>query len=320
MYMICVNIQTRNDNAAAVPGHFCWHRSCAPGPRGAFIKPMPASLYDPAKAAFPCLVQPKLNGVRCLFDGKTARTRNGNQHIKAVQSLLSGIITGGAVLDGELYADGWSFEQIVSAVKKDQPLTAKLHYYVYDAIFEDDPSFTERYERLEKIVAANPATPLVLLRTLPCKDEDQLHVNHDSFKQDGFEGLIYRSSKGRYSSKPTPNLMKLKSFIDSEFIIMGFDEGTGRCAGTPIFLCQSENGRKFRVSMKGTLDYRRRLWAQRESLIGKPLTVKYQDITPRGAPRFPVGLAIRDYEGTPATAVIEGHCKYGIKYKIELHF
>jgi DNA ligase-1 len=30
--------------------------------------------------------------------------------------------------------------------------------------------------------------------------------------------------------------------------------------------------------------------------IGKKLTVKYQELTKDGIPRFPVGIAIRDYD------------------------
>jgi DNA ligase-1 len=31
-------------------------------------------------------------------------------------------------------------------------------------------------------------------------------------------------------------------------------------------------------------------------LIGKRLTVRYQELTDGGVPRFPVGVAVRDYE------------------------
>ena len=33
-----------------------------------------------------------------------------------------------------------------------------------------------------------------------------------------------------------------------------------------------------------------------KSYIGKMLTVKYQELTDDGKPRFPVGINIRDYE------------------------
>jgi hypothetical protein len=35
---------------------------------------------------------------------------------------------------------------------------------------------------------------------------------------------------------------------------------------------------------------------QADSFIGKMLTVKYQEMSPDGVPRFPSGIAIRDYE------------------------
>jgi DNA ligase-1 len=50
----------------------------------------------------------------------------------------------------------------------------------------------------------------------------------------------------------------------------------------------------------GTIESRKKLWAEWEAnpndFIGKELTVQYQELTPKGIPRFPKGLAIRDYE------------------------
>lgn len=47
----------------------------------------------------------------------------------------------------------------------------------------------------------------------------------------------------------------------------------------------------------------RGMWEQRkewfdngEAYVGKPLTVRYQELTQDGIPRFPVGIAVRDYE------------------------
>jgi DNA ligase-1 len=36
--------------------------------------------------------------------------------------------------------------------------------------------------------------------------------------------------------------------------------------------------------------------ANKDTFLGKMLTVQYQNLTPDGIPRFPVGLSFRDYE------------------------
>ena len=56
----------------------------------------------------------------------------------------------------------------------------------------------------------------------------------------------------------------------------------------------------FEVVPLGTIDSRKKLWNEWNltptKFIGKPLTVQYQELTPKGIPRFPKGISIRDYE------------------------
>jgi hypothetical protein len=44
------------------------------------------------------------------------------------------------------------------------------------------------------------------------------------------------------------------------------------------------------------MESRREAFARRKEIVGKMLTVRYQNMTVAGVPRFPVGIAIRDYE------------------------
>jgi hypothetical protein len=46
----------------------------------------------------------------------------------------------------------------------------------------------------------------------------------------------------------------------------------------------------------GTLESRRKMWNNRKNYLGKDLTVKFQGKSKNGIPRFPVGVAVRDYE------------------------
>jgi DNA ligase-1 len=47
--------------------------------------------------------------------------------------------------------------------------------------------------------------------------------------------------------------------------------------------------------MEGSLD-KLKQYLNDSSLVGKMLTVRYQGFTINGIPRFPIGIAIRDYE------------------------
>ena len=109
------------------------------------IKAMLAHKYNEDKADYPAFIQPKLDGVRCLFTAKGAFSRANNQfmnveHIeKALKPFFAKNPT--AILDGELYNHGLKddFEKIISLVKKRKPTdldkaeaTELVQYHVYD--------------------------------------------------------------------------------------------------------------------------------------------------------------------------------------------
>ena len=83
---------------------------------------------------------------------------------------------------------------------------------------------------------------------------------------------------------------------DEEFNIIGGKDGTGRETGMVIFKCLSKNGLEFDVRPMGSQEYRTKMYDNLQSYIGKQLTVRFQGLTDDGRPRFPVGVAVRDYE------------------------
>jgi DNA ligase-1 len=110
----------------------------------------------------------------------------------------------------------------------------------------------------------------------------------------GYEGAMVRNLASEYMFKNrSSSLLKVKSFEDAEFEIIGGKEGQGREAGMVVFKCKTSDGTEFDVRPRGTQEERSLMWQNLNSYIGKPLTVKYQGLTDEGKPRFPVGLHIR---------------------------
>jgi DNA ligase-1 len=119
---------------------------------------------------------------------------------------------------------------------------------------------------------------------------------HAEYVAEGYEGLILRNAKGVYKVKHRSNdLQKYKEFFDAEYPIVGFREGDGVEKGCVIWLCSAPAG-QFAVRPRGTHQERQAAFAAGAAAIGKKLTVRYQELTNDGIPRFPVGIAIRDYE------------------------
>ena len=91
-------------------------------------------------------------------------------------------------------------------------------------------------------------------------------------------------------------MMKYKLFTDEEVKIIGFDVGVGTEEGAIIYKVLDKRENEFTVRPRGTVNEKRELYKIRNSLIGKPLTIRYQELSEKGVPRFPVGINVRDYE------------------------
>ena len=146
-------------------------------PTGPFL-PMLAQTFDPADLAasskkkrvikFPCFVQPKLDGLRCVsYSTRTAGAAN-NATAVALQSRTGAFFTGlphiaaalrpylsqhpNIVIDGELYTDQMPFEELAGLIKKkkitdsDVARLKKVKYHVYDIYdhVRDDMPYSER--------------------------------------------------------------------------------------------------------------------------------------------------------------------------------
>jgi DNA ligase-1 len=113
----------------------------------------------------------------------------------------------------------------------------------------------------------------------------------------GYEGTMIREASSVYEiGKRSNYLLKLKDFMTDEYKVIGMRECAGKDVGTPTWVCVTGNGQEFTVRPEGTQEKRREMFKNGHKYIGKMLTVKYQNLTELGVPRFPVGIAFRDYE------------------------
>ena len=266
-----------------------------------FRKPMLAKNYEGHErhVIYPCYVQPKLDGIRCVTDGVRFWSRNGKlfPEINLRHLQVHGLST---LIDGELMVDkSEHFEDIVSAVKNgstlDRSLAKRIEFYVFDVLI-DEPFKRRRVHARRLIDAAQRVgTPWSRVETLQVDSERMLRAHSRRFLLNGFEGTIIRNANGMYVSKRTIDLLKWKPIQDAEFEIVDVKEARGKDKGTPIFVCRV-GLRRFRARPTGTMQQRRKMWRDRRKLIGCQLTVEYQNLTKYGVPRFPRAKVLRDYE------------------------
>jgi DNA ligase 1 len=275
------------------------------------ISPMLAHKYSEhgSKIIFPAYVQPKLDGIRCiaiLKSGKCtlwSRTRKPITSMPHIIAEIEAMNIEDCVLDGELYNHDYknNFETIVSKVRQEEPDPEHkiVQYHIYDCIHTYD--FEGRYVWMVKSwnsLHAKPPEFLKLVETHKVEDEGSAIEYFKTFKNLGYEGAMLRNSMGLYVNKRSHDLQKVKEFDDSEFPIVGVDEGRGKLAGhVGAFICRTPDGKIFLAKMSGDTGKLKEYFENHSLWTGKLLTVQYQGFTGKeGVPRFPVGISIRDYE------------------------
>ncbi len=247
---------------------------------------------------YPVYVQPKLDGTRALHRADVGFwSRKGKIYLPQVVQHLDLGLGSEVTFDGELILPmGYTFQQTVSAIKKFDPeLSPLLEYHIYD-ILDTTLDFSERYAMLAGMLdrVDNPRVKLVPTHQTLASD---IEARHAEFIEQGYEGTMVRTSYGMYlPNHRSDDLLKLKDFVDEEFEIFDVVEGTAKEVGHAIFVARTEQKANFNVRPRGTSEYRQQLWRDRKSLIGKQITVRYQNLTDGGIPRFPVCIAVRDYE------------------------
>ena len=276
------------------------------------LLPMLAHSFEKRKhnITYPAVVQRKFDGVRCLAvlnrdNSVTLMSRKGKEfpHLNHIrEDVAMNNRSRNLVLDGELYSDTLTFQELVGLVRRvtlkegneEQMLEVSLR--VYDCVdLENEPDFEDRYQTISGIT--DGAEYLTLVENVRVENEEAIHAAQAQFVEEGYEGAMVRNLKGSYRiGKRSADLQKVKTFLDGEYEIIGFAEGTGNETGCVIWECQTPDGQAFRVRPRGTQEARKELFANGSDYIGQQLTVRYQELTDEGVPRFPVGIAIRDYE------------------------
>lgn len=310
---------TTDDQQAAAEAQSKYQKKVDSGYRASVAELETVTLFDcmlahkwkdfADKAVLPLWVQPKLDGARCIGRASGLFSRKGKPwisvpHIWEALKLVFDKYPD-LYIDGELYADKLKddFNTIIHLIKQTKPTPEDLDasakvikYFVYDCMFGDNPDmiFSERNKKIREILKDNPA--VVLVDTHLAKDQDELDRYYSEWLAAGYEGEMVRQDVA-YQNKRTSALLKRKEHIDEEYTITDIVEGIGNRAGTAGAVTL-HNGDKpqFNAGIRGNRQYVVKMLQDRKLLIGKQATIRYQNLSPDGVPRFPVMISVRDYE------------------------
>jgi DNA ligase-1 len=281
------------------------------------IKPMLAHMYNPDKAIFPCYIQPKLDGVRCIITRQGAFSRTGKEfknieHIKSALEINFFDRFPDVILDGELYNHDLrdDFEKIISLVRKTKPTNEDrleasrlTQFHCYDIIPQNENNtyeFRKGFLHWELPTIGDFRDDCIhLINTAYARNEKMAQLFHKKNLKAGYEGSIYRSIDGYYKGTRSWDLMKFKDFSDAEATIVGYELGKGKREGTlGKFIMMDDEGIEFGCPPGKGYNYENmtEMLNNIHYYIGKIATFTYFGRTKANSYRHPLFKALRNYE------------------------
>lgn len=247
-----------------------------------------AKVYDKKTDLSQYWASEKYDGVRAYWNGEQFISRQGNV-FHAPDWFTEDFPK--YALDGELWIGRNTFEQLISAVSKDQPVDAEwqaVKYMVFE-LPEAAGTFSERLASLKTQIAGIESPFLELVPQYRIASHAALMAKLTEVVKRGAEGLMLHHGQATYRTGRRDDLLKVKRHDDAEARVISYIPGKGKYQGMMgSLLLEMPDGTQFRVG-SGFSDEQRR----NPPPIGSVVTYKYFGKTQRGKPKFASFLRVR---------------------------
>lgn len=274
-----------------------------------------ATIPPIAALDYPVLASPKMDGIRCLMIEGKAYSRSlkliPNRH---VQKILGAYNLHG--LDGELMLKTGDFNDVQSAIMSENG-EPDFEYVVFDSFSIPNAAYSRRLMlAITSVPKSNSIRTIPMIVANTAKEMQELYAG---WLIEGYEGAIARDASAPYkygrSTLKQGWMLKIKEAHDAEAEIIGYvelnrngNEATIDELGHTKRSHHKDN--KFGGGTLGSLvcrfmdvefyigtgfdaAERDKLWKVRETLIGKTVTFRYQELHKSGVPRFPSYKGLR---------------------------
>lgn len=244
---------------------------------------------------FPAFAQTKMDGSRVHiavnYNEANIYTRNGktlhSYVIEAMDSDLSQVARNGETWDGEIvfFKDGKPLDRKTSnglfnkavkgTISKEEAKMVK--FICWDIIDRTSTiPYIDRYktmiERFTKIYDS-----IEMVETAYVENEEQAYDFYNKQIETGEEGAILKNLDFKWEGKRVKGMGKMKQIEESDLVVVGWEEGTGKNTGKlGALVCETSDG-LLRVNVgTGFSDEQRD--SITESIIGSIITVQYNQI------------------------------------------
>lgn len=229
------------------------------------FKPLKAHTYEPSRIIYPCWVQPKLNGLRAVYQNGNFYSRDFERWNTPVVSHLTSVLLSlfdtKIILDGEMYVHGWLLQQINSAAGVNRlgpnERTRDVEFHVFDVV-NFGTSFAQRTRETFEVL--NHPTNLSGVKAVTTQyvhsaaEADRFYIQCIEL---GYEGIMYRLGDCSYTHPNQPgtppenprarslsdqdnrvwHMLKRKDWQDDEFEIVAVLEGKETDKGSKLVGC-----------------------------------------------------------------------------------
>lgn len=255
----------------------------------------------------------KLNGVRATYYKGELIARSGLPYegLGHITSALN-FEDDSYVFDGELtlldkgnLSDNEAFRVATGIINSDSPHKTQICYTIFDVLTtqefekgEGEAKYRARRAFMNSLPAMIHSEYVSIIPVLYSgTDQSKIWELLDQMVAEDKEGLVANLDVV-YKRKRHSGILKVKRFYTMDLPIIGYEEGSGRLAGTLGAFVLDYKGNELRVGSGFSDEQRTTFWRDKDNLIGTLCEVKYKDTTSdktTGAKslQFPVFVSLR---------------------------
>jgi len=226
------------------------------------------------------------------------------------------------IIEGEVHGDGIPCRVIAGVCNSDaHDIPKGLKLYLF-GVFDKEKTFTERMVLLNDICKSIQSDRHEIIEQVRVHSAKEVTDNYNKYIEEGFEGSVLMDGRKQYKEGRVTILQhigfKIKPHAEIDLLILDVTErflnlnesqtnelgrsfkrntvdakeGTGIAA---TFICQMPDGKTTtKVSLTGEEAFRREIWENKESYVGKYAVIKSMAYGTKDKLRHPRLVSIKD--------------------------
>ncbi len=226
-----------------------------------------------------------------------SRVGNEIETLGALIGELTGLGLEGMVLDGEICLIDENgkedFQGIMKVIRKKDYTIPNPKYMVFDLLTKEEfiqkttqVPFEFRQAMLNKTFMLYEGNKVEVLKQTKIENENHFNELVKEGREKGWEGLILRKNTA-YKGKRSNDLLKVKDFLDAEYVVTGIVDGPFRIIEdgreitieTMASVTIEHKGNIVNVGSGFTIEQRKAFYAFPSLIIGRMITVQYFEET-----------------------------------------